>query len=323
MKRTLILSAMIALLCGLALALAPSAPPPPAGHATLAPLAAKSLLLAGAQVGPRLLAVGEHGHVLLSDDQGKSWRQARSVPTVTTLTAVHFIDARQGWAVGHGGVVIGSQDAGETWTLLAGKLEGPEVLFSVAFRDAQQGLVVGAFGYAATTADGGKTWKRVELAEGEDGERHLNQIFKAADGRWWIAAEGGLLFRSDDGGAPWEKVALPYKGSIWGGMPLKEGSLLVWGMRGHALRSDDGGKTFLELPMVTDQSLGGGTQLADGTVVLAGLGGAVLVSHDGARSAVATVREDRSGNAAVLPGPPGQVVLLGQGGAQLHALLKK
>lgn len=295
-------------------------PPLLRAEATLAPKAAKSLLLAGARIGARLVAVGEYGNVLWSDDHGATWVQARHVPTTTTLTAVYFLDSRHGWAVGHGGIVLGTQDAGEHWTLLAGKLDGPDALFSVWFKDASTGLAVGSFGYAASTSDGGKTWRRFEVAAGEDGERHLNQIFPGPRGSLWIAAEGGLLFRSSDNGARWDKVTLPYKGSIWGGMALADGNLLVWGMRGHALRSDDGGLTWADVSTGSDQSLGGGAQLADGVVVLAGLGGVVLSSRDGGRHFQATVREDRSGNAAVLPGAPGQVLLLGQAGVATHAL---
>ena len=42
--------------------------------AEIEPLAAGSLLLDLAAAGSRLVAVGERGHVLLSDDQGVTWR---------------------------------------------------------------------------------------------------------------------------------------------------------------------------------------------------------------------------------------------------------
>lgn len=299
---------------------APGAPKPPAGYATVAPLAAKNLLLAGARIGPRLVVVGEHGHVLVSDDHGAHWVQAKSVPTVTTLTAVHFLDPRHGWAVGHGGVVLLTTDAGDNWTQLAGKLDSQDILFSVWFKDAKNGLAVGAFGLALRTEDGGKTWNRFAVAEGEDGERHLNAIFPAPGGALWIAAEGGRLFRSDDAGRTWAKVTLPYKGSIWGGAALADGTLVAWGMRGNLLRSSDGGQNWQAMPTGTDQSLGSGVQLADGTLVVAGLGGVVLTSRDGAKSFNATVREDRAGLAAALPGAAGQVVVLGQAGVQTHPL---
>jgi photosystem II stability/assembly factor-like uncharacterized protein len=58
--------------------------------------------------------------------------------------------------------------------------------------------------------------------------------------------------------------------------------------------------------------------LANGSVVLAGLGGAVVHSADGGRRFTTTVRDDRASLNAVLPGPDGQVVVLGQSGAQLQ-----
>src|SRR5690606_16670813 len=65
--------------------------------------------------GDRLVAVGQRGHIIYSDDGGKTWEQGE-VPVNVLLTAVHFPDATNGWAVGHGGVILHSGDAGKTWT---------------------------------------------------------------------------------------------------------------------------------------------------------------------------------------------------------------
>src|SRR5688500_9110892 len=58
----------------------------PAGTA---PLGSQSLLRGLAVAGNRLAAAGERGHGLLSDDQGATWRQAKSVPPRVMLTAVY------------------------------------------------------------------------------------------------------------------------------------------------------------------------------------------------------------------------------------------
>ena len=76
--------------------------------------AVKSLLLDVVYAGKRLVAVGERGHILLSDDEGYSWSQA-DVPVMSTLTSIFFIDASVGWAVGHDAVVLKTQDGGQTW----------------------------------------------------------------------------------------------------------------------------------------------------------------------------------------------------------------
>ncbi len=188
------------------------------------PLAAQGLTLDLCRAGQRLAAVGERGHVLLSDDQGKSWRQAAEVPTRTTLTCVHATDARRLWAAGHGGIILRSDDAGEHWSLVTGKIEGGDVLMSIRVEADGRGLAVGGFGYALRTQDGGAHWARATLLEGEDGERHLNRIFVSAAGTWLIAAENGAILRSEGGGAqPWSLVAAPYKGSLWNGLALSRG----------------------------------------------------------------------------------------------------
>ncbi|HSH90193.1 MAG TPA: hypothetical protein VK996_09400, partial [Ramlibacter sp.] len=149
----------------------------------------RAVLLAADKAGARLVAVGEHGVVALSDDQGITWRQARVVPTSVSLAAVRFADERSGWAVGHGGVILRTTDGGETWlrqadgrslaqaalaasarsaddrqTKAAQRLvdDGPDKpLMDIIAFNAQQALVVGAYGLAFETADGGKTWTSV------------------------------------------------------------------------------------------------------------------------------------------------------------------
>ena len=85
--------------------------------------AQNGVLIDLARAGTRLVAVGERGLVVFSDDNGQSWHQA-SVPVSVSLTAVQFVDAQQGWAVGHAGVVLATRDGGEHWTL---QLDGVRV----------------------------------------------------------------------------------------------------------------------------------------------------------------------------------------------------
>ena len=78
--------------------------------------AATSLLLDVASAGDRLVEVGERGHILYSDNKGQSWVQAR-VPTSVMLTRVFFVTPTMGWAVGHDGNVLFTQDGAVTWEL--------------------------------------------------------------------------------------------------------------------------------------------------------------------------------------------------------------
>lgn len=289
--------------------------PPPATTAFKAPHATRAPMMAGVQAGGRLVGVGDYGTVLLSDDNGQSWRQAAHVPTRETLTAASFIDQRQGWAVGHGGIVLATRDGGENWERLysAGQ---DVVLFSVRFADARHGLAVGAFGYAMETGDGGRSWRQLSLAQGDQADRHLYHIFSGADAGLWITAEAGVVLRAEGGDGHFAALTLPYKGSIWGGLGLQNGSLLVWGLRGHVLLSTDQGQSWRDVPTGTDQSLTAGMQMADGEIVLAGLGGVLLRSRDGGHTFALQTRSERQSHTALLAtdGAPFTLTLSGIGG---------
>ncbi len=88
----------------------------PTDYSLMRPRAATSLLLDVAAAGERLVAVGERGHILYSEDQGANWTRAR-VPTSVMLTRLFFADDSTGWAVGHDGNILLSSDGGVNWEL--------------------------------------------------------------------------------------------------------------------------------------------------------------------------------------------------------------
>ena len=122
-------------------------------------------VIAATLAGTRVVAVGDYGGVLLSDD-GKAFRQAKSVPTRSVLTSVFFLDAQQGWAAGHDGTVLGTADGGDTWAVLREEPGKERALMAVWFENAQHGMAVGQFGLVVETDDGGKTWKERHLVLG-------------------------------------------------------------------------------------------------------------------------------------------------------------
>ena len=252
------------------------------GPAHRQPLALQSLVNDIVLAGSRLVAVGERGHVLLSDDGGGQWRQAQAVPTRTTLTAVHATDARTLWAVGHGGMVLKSVDAGEQWQRVTGDPMSREVLLAVRVEPDGRGLAVGGFGYALRTTDGGARWDRVELLPGEAGERHLNRLFVSAARTWLIAAEGGHVLRGDEAAAHWQAVKTPYAGSLWGGTALPGGVLLACGMRGNVVRSADDGRSWTQQTIPGAGSLVAAAALPDGRCVVAGVDGTLALGSVGA-----------------------------------------
>lgn len=265
--------------------------------ALVKPLAAKGLLLAIARAGQRLVAVGERGHVLLSDDEGRTWRQAAAVPTRATLAALHAVDDKRLWAAGHGGTLMRSEDAGEHWQLVPKAAQARDVLLAVRVEADGRGLAVGGFGLALVTTDGGTSWDQAELLPGEAGEKHLNQIFVSAKGSWLIAAEGGQVLRRAAGAAGdldkgWTAQSTPYKGSYWCGTAVGE-RLVVGGMRGNLAQSEDDGLGWRHLAVDGAGSFSGALALSAQKFALVGVDGTLVVgAPDGQAASLKLQRQD-------------------------------
>lgn len=308
-------------------ATAPLAAPPPLAddESWVAPLASRTLLLDVAAFGATRIAVGARGHILVSNDAGATWAQAPHVPTRALLTAVTLIDARRGWAVGHDEVILRTTDGGATWHKVHESIEAQRPLLDVWFLDAQRGIAVGAYSAYYITADGGETWTARQFVdaaappaaadEGLPPDYHLNRITGAA-GHLYIAAEAGHFYRSDDQGATWRSLPLPYDGSLYGLLPLEGESLLAFGLRGHLFRSDDAGTSWAKLPTGTVAMLTAAVRPDRETIVVVGLSGVVLVSRDAGHTFVLHQREDRKGLSGVAPAADGDLLLAGESGVE-------
>ncbi len=270
---------------------------------------ARAVLLSAAAAGERLVAVGERGLVVVSDDQGASWRQAPS-PVSVTLTAVRFADARHGVAVGHGGVVLATSDAGASWApRLDGRrvaelvmaaaatpeaqreaerfqADGPDKPFlDVLLWDTQHWLVAGAFGLLLETRDAGRSWK--PLMERVPNPRALHWYVLRRQGQTLLlAGEQGLLVRSDDGGASFQALESPYRGSWFSGEILADGRWLLGGLRGNLWQSTGSaagaaGSPWRQLPVPVPSSITALVALPAGPVLAATQGGLVLQLKDG------------------------------------------
>ncbi|WP_213954522.1 YCF48-related protein [Variovorax sp. dw_954] len=313
-------ASLVALGCGLASlaaiaqASADGAPPVavPAQRVAHA-LQAEMLGIAGA--GPRFVAVGDHGVVLLSDDAGKAWRQAKSVPVDVKLNSTSFVDAKQGWAVGHRGVILHTQDGGETWALQRMAAQEDRPLFAVHFFDASHGVAVGLWSLVLVTDDGGKSWKEQKLTPppgSKTADLNLLALFADGKGRLLATAEKGMLLVSDDQGHAWRYIETGYKGSFWTGVAV-DNAWVVAGLRGSLYRSTDDGAHWDRIDTHSTSSITG--LAARGSRVLAvGLDGLVLDSQDGGAHFKPALREDRLSLTAATLLPDDKAILLSRSG---------
>ncbi|VVN17806.1 Ycf48-like protein [Pseudomonas fluorescens] len=291
-------------------------------YSTESAKAVDNLLIDAAHAGKRLVVVGDRGHILFSDDQGKTWSQAR-VPTRQLLTAVFFIDDKRGWAVGHDAQILASSDGGATWSKQFEDLAREAPLLDVSFVDAQHGFAVGAYGALLETTDGGQHWHDVAERLDNPDQLHLNGIAAIKDSGLFIVGEQGSMFRSGDNGATWSRVEGPYEGSLFGVLGTAQAhTLLAYGLRGNLYRSSDFGDSWQQIALTASRGplqfgLASAALLEDGSIVLVGNGGSVLRSRDDGSTFSVFNRADRIALAGVTSLADGGLLLVGQGGIHL------
>ncbi len=241
------------------------------------PLAAESLLIDVTRADGRLVAVGERGHVLISDNNGLTWSQI-TVPTREMLTGVSFSDRLNGCAVGHRNTILVTRDGGNSWSL-----KKPDSTFEIIFLDIlllnnQTGFAVGAYGEYWETTDGGDTWTQRWITEDE---LHFNAIAAGEDGTLYIAGESGVLLRSEDRGETWDPIESPYFGSFHGIRTVGANRLLIFGLRGNIYNSPDRGDNWENGSVDAEVLISGSALLDDERPVLLGQSGMLFLESPG------------------------------------------
>lgn len=202
------------------------------GEVSFYPLESEGDLLAIACKGKQMaVAVGEDGVVLRTEDGGATWRQV-DVGTRARLRAVALSGSTAAYVVGSD-IVLRSEDEGRSFTPVA---------------DAE-----GEWTSVTTTASGSQAWLTTASGEiwqlsGESvspvfttPEGPLSGIAATPDGEHLVAVgAGGLVLRSDDGGAQWTSVAAPTSRDLHAVRISREADLVVAvGAAGVVLRLDD------------------------------------------------------------------------------------
>jgi photosystem II stability/assembly factor-like uncharacterized protein len=285
--------------------------------ALMSPLASKSLMQAVTVAGNRTIAVGQRGHIVISSDGGATWKQS-PVPVSSDLTAVYFVDDKQGWAVGHDGVILHTGDGADKWEVQLNGLTANDLLVAamerkvaaepsseeakrllaeaqrykeqgadkpfldVWFADALNGYAVGAYSMIFKTADGGKSWQ--PWFDRTENPKFFNlYAIRPAAGSVYIAGEGGLVLKLDQASQRFKAVSPQYNGSLFGVTEAK-GAVVVYGLRGNVFRSEDGGAHWTKVDAGLPATVVSATRTPQGTTILADVGGRLAASTDGAQT---------------------------------------
>lgn len=290
--------------------------------------AAQGLLLDVEAVGERLVAVGQRGHIVYSDDGGKSWSQAQ-VPVSTTLTAVHFATATHGWAVGHSGVVLHSRDGGKTWEK---QLDGIRVNQLVIEQNRERVEELEALLEEADGKEAEELEARLEEAQmalddsesdAEDGaSKPFLDVWFKNEKEGFVVGAYGLFFSTDDGGKTWmnqaQRLENPDRLHLNAIAQVTGGAFFIVGESGEIHMSADGGDSWRRLKGPYSGSLFNvmGTGAVN-EVLVAGLRGNLFRSDDLGKTwkRIKTgVTESLNGGSH---GTDGRVVITGNGGVVL------
>lgn len=290
----------------------------------IADVPTRATLTAVAAVGRNAWAVGHDGTILHSGDGGLTWTVQRiDVPRPpgddeefdprqgVPLLDVLMLDAQHGFAVGAYSLMLRTDDGGSTWT----RVDVTAAPVAAADDTADESSA-GDDADAAAEGDDAyndENWSisSDELVLDEESDPHFNGIVRTGSGALFIVAERGAAFRSRDDGVTWQRIQLPYQGSMFGAIAYEGDHLIAFGMRGNAFETTDLGDNWTTLDTGTDLSLMGGTALPNGGAVFVGANGIVVHRGSAGAAAVTQVYSTAQSGTPVLAG------VLARGGADL------
>lgn len=265
------------------------------------------LLTAATARGDSVWAVGHDGVIVHSADGGAHWtvqhrdtyEDDATLPTDprhgAPLLDVLFVDDRHGIAVGAYSRMLVTRDGGASWQPELLAVAPPPPAAAATGSDADRAATAAA---ADDGQDTSMVFSQDELALGEESDPHLNAIVRTGSGGLMILAERGSAFRSRDDGASWQRIQLPYDGSMFGAIGYAGDRVLAFGLRGNVFETADLGDHWTRRDSDSEQGLMGGVALDGEGAVLVGANGAVLMR----RSADAPFRVMAQPGAGMLAG---------------------
>ena len=323
-------------------------------YAAKSKLAHLSLINALEKVGDRIYAVGVHGIIIFSDDEGETWVQADSVPTQNTLTDISCSSEQLCWATGHDATILHSNDAGKTWEVQYKDIDFDAPLLSIHMYDDNIGIAIGAFALSLRTSNGGISWDYLFVSDDEF-QPHLNYTYgdeqawrQSSMNEGYAVGELGKYYVSDDQGLNWLEIDTGYFGSFWSGIKVDNGQSLLLGMSGKLTLATlidrdenppDGKEVYVacyesglyvdeckvyvfhNLFIGTKNSLTNAIVLDDGRIAISGNGGAVsIVDLHRSRDIQTCVRADRLSNTSILQLNHDEFLLAGEKGVRKHSM---
>ena len=143
---------------------------------------------------------GTKYQIMKTTDGGETWIP-QNTPTEKashTLYDIVFLDENNGWAVGTNGIILHTENGGQTWQLQ--KIDTIDDFYSVYFLDKNHGWIAGGGitydGIIVKTTNGGKNW----ITQEDHFMYPLHSIYFTDVDHGWTVGGGGCILSTATGG---------------------------------------------------------------------------------------------------------------------------
>lgn len=178
--------------------------------------------------------------------------QWRRVPmkTLSWFKDINFQTEKKGWIVGADGLVLRSEDGGESWTAIQKFTD--DTIKQIVFTSPEKGWMLcernlysrGGLSptYLRKTIDGGNNWDIVEFEKG--GRERITRLLFTRNGSGTAVGEAGIVFNLNQQDDTWIKSEFPFKNIMFAGAFGSGTKGTIAGSGGTLLFSETSGNTW-------------------------------------------------------------------------------
>jgi photosystem II stability/assembly factor-like uncharacterized protein len=210
-------------------------------------LSASGLDIAFVSGGSSGFITGSGGLILSTSNGGSSWSSVAS-GTTRGLNDIHFASSTEFWIAGDNATLLHSTSAGAQW--VSEPFQGTYASVNGIAQAGTTLLAVGEFGFMARR-EAGSAWNILQSGSfpAVNWCAFSDPMNGIAVGQW------GLIMRTNDGGATWERVDNGLTGDSFYGAACAGTRIWVVGDLGVLLHSSDRGTTWLQQSTYTTLTL--------------------------------------------------------------------
>ncbi len=186
-----------------------------------------------------IMGGGSGGNLIRkTTDAGQTWNNIGTSFSHSPF-AVSFPTEDTGYVVGVGGMILKTVNAGNTWTVINGGVNGQPTLSDVSFLTPQYGFIAGQGGLLLRTYNGGNTWDTLQTQVSSP----LNGILFTDSLTGYIAGNSGTLLQTTDGGNTFIAADFPATSTLQAFAADLLGNIIVVGANAAIYQTSTGPNT--------------------------------------------------------------------------------